>query len=388
MFAPSDLYDILTPTGFRPFAGIQKLRKRTAVLYTSDGSSLEAADTHRVLTPDGFVLLGAIELGQCVCLAGGGITHVVDIQWRDVETDVFDPVDVAGDAFTTNNFISHNCSFQGSANTLIPAYKLAQMVYQSPVEVRGDLKIYTKPIRADANTPSHVYVATVDTSQGQEQDYSIVNVFDVSVSPFRQVAVFRKNNIAPQLFAPIVRDILRHYCNAFVLIEINDVGIMVADMLHAELEYENIICVKSHPKRGQIMAGNFVPKARLGLRVTQATKRIGCAALRAMIEKDQLVLFDYDTIHELTTFVLNGSRYEASPGKHDDIVMTMVLMGWLSGQQGFEDYIGLSMRKALMNQYEPVTLDEPFAGIFDPPPDIDWGDPSGYPVVRDDDFWK
>ena len=175
------------------------------------------------------------------------------------------------------------CSFQGSANTLIPAYKLAAMSYMTPIEDRGDFKIYMKPIRADAEgNPAHIYVAMVDVSQGQEQDYSVINIIDVSISPFRQVAVYRRNNITPQLFAPVVRDIAAYYCNAYTLVEVNDVGILVADTLHAELEYENILFVRMHPKRGQMLAGGFHVKSRMGLRQTQATKRIGCAALRAL----------------------------------------------------------------------------------------------------------
>lgn len=278
--------------------------------------------------------------------------------------------------------------FQGSANTLISAKKLAAMVYHPPLEERGPLKIYTRPIRADETNPSHIYVGTIDVSQGQEQDFSVLSVFDVSVSPFRQVAVYRQNNIAPQLFAPICRDICEFYNNAFILAEINDVGAIVADMLHAELEYENILYIRAHPKRGQILGGGFHPKSRLGLRMTQASKRIGCSALRAMIEKDQLVLFDFDTIRELTTFVAKGQNWEAEAGAHDDTVMTLVILGWLVGQQGFESYVGLSMRKMLANQYEPVSLDEPAMGFFDINADT--------PVVIDDgavwrapqdDFW-
>ena len=257
-------------------------------------------------------------------------------------------------------------SFQGSANTLISSKKLAQMMYHPPIDERNGLRTYVHPIRANENGPAHIYVATCDVSQGQDQDYSVLNVFDVSVSPFRQVAVFRRNNLAPQLFAPIVRDICAHYCSAFILCEINDVGIVVADLLQAEMEYENLLYIRSHPKRGQMLGGGgFHPKSRLGLRMTQATKRIGCSALRAMVEKDQLALFDYDTIRELTTFVAKGANWEAESGSHDDCVMTLVLLGWLTGQQGFENYVGLSMRKMLMNQYEPVTLDEPFDGFFD-----------------------
>ena len=284
------------------------------------------------------------------------------------------------------------CSFQGSANTLIPGHKLASMSYMTPLEIRGDLKIYAKPVRADDTGPAHIYVAMVDVSQGQEQDYSVINVFDVSISPFRQVAVYRKNDITPQLFAPIVRDIAAYYCNAYTLVEVNDVGILVADTLHAELEYEHILFVRMHPKRGQMLAGGFHVKSRMGLRQTQATKRIGCASLRAMIEKDQLLIYDYDTLRELTTFVAHGHNYQAEAGAHDDCVMTLVLLGWLTSQTGFENYVGLSMRKLLINQYEPVTLDEPFVGYLNDEPTTSWVDDGDIwnraDIDNTQDFWK
>ena len=170
--------------------------------------------------------------------------------------------------------------------------------------------------------------------------------------------------------SPLVKQIGQYYCNAFVLVEINDVGLTVADSLHMELEYENMIYVRSHPKKGQMLAGGFSPKARMGLRMTQATKRIGCAQLRAMIERDQLLITDYQTLRELTTFVSKGNTYQAEEGAHDDCVMTLVLLGWLTAQSGFENYVGLSMRRMLMNQAEPVTLEEPFIGFFDVHPDV------------------
>jgi hypothetical protein len=283
-----------------------------------------------------------------------------------------------------------NCSFQGSANTLIPAYKLAQMSFKSPMEDRGSLKIYVPPVRANETDPSHVYVMTVDTSQGQDQDFAVASIFDISITPFRQVAVFRRNDITPQLLAPVLKQIGQHYCDAFILVEINDVGLIVADSLRMELEYDNLIFIKSDPKRGQMLGGGFHPKARLGLRMTQATKRIGCAQVRTMVEKDQLLIFDYQTIRELTTFVAKGAKYQAEEGAHDDCVMTLVLLGWLTAQHGFENYVGLSMRKLLMNESEPVSLDEPFVGFFDTTDhslDWDW-DPSSPNVVDDPDFWR
>lgn len=264
----------------------------------------------------------------------------------------------------------HECDFMGSANTLIPKWKLSQLTYSKPVETREHLKIYVKPIKGEEKDPAHIYVATIDTSQGMEQDYTVMSVFDISLSPFRQVAVYRQNNITPQLFSPIARDVARYYNSAYVLCEINDVGLTVADTLLMELEYENLITIRSHPKKGQMLSGGFNPKARLGLRQTIATKRIGCSSLRAMVEKDQLLVSDFDTLQELTTFVMSDTKtkngtYEAESGHHDDCCMTLVLFGWLTAQSHFENYVGLSMRKLLINSAEVITLEAPPEPLMD-----------------------
>tara|TARA_R110000868_G_scaffold79604_35_gene226510 strand:+ start:5392 stop:6570 length:1179 start_codon:yes stop_codon:yes gene_type:complete len=365
MFLPNTRYEILTPVGFRSFRGLHFITNETISIFAKDVCLLEGSPLHRVLTANGYVTLEELTAGNVLISKGASV--VVDRIARGTTRMLFDPVDVdhPEQAFYTNDVVSHNCSFQGSSNTLIPAKKLAQMSFVTPIEISGPLKIYARPIRASDEGPAHIYVATVDVSQGQDLDYSVMSIFDVSISPFRQVAVYRQNSLSPQLFAPIVKDLGEYYCNAFILAEVNDVGMIVADMLHSELEYENILFIRAHPKRGQILGGGFHPKSRLGLKMTQATKRVGCAGLRAMVDKDQLLIVDYDTIRELTTFVANGDRWEAQPPAHDDTVMTLVILGWLTGQQGFENYVGLSMRKMLMNQYVPVTLDEPFEGIID-----------------------
>ena len=392
MFVQNKFYDILTPDGFRNFRGLHFIKRETVRIYSNGVCALEGSALHRVLSSTGYVTLDDIKVGDV--LVGRSGTFVVDRKENGSSQLLFDPIDVEhpDQAFYTNEVISHNCSFQGSANTLIPGHKLASMSYMTPLEIRGDLKIYAKPVRADDTGPAHIYVAMVDVSQGQEQDYSVINVFDVSISPFRQVAVYRKNDITPQLFAPIVRDIAAYYCNAYTLVEVNDVGILVADTLHAELEYEHILFVRMHPKRGQMLAGGFHVKSRMGLRQTQATKRIGCASLRAMIEKDQLLIYDYDTLRELTTFVAHGHNYQAEAGAHDDCVMTLVLLGWLTSQTGFENYVGLSMRKLLINQYEPVTLDEPFVGYLNDEPTTSWVDDGDIwnraDIDNTQDFWK
>lgn len=289
------------------------------------------------------------------------------------------------------------CDFLGSANTLIASWKLAQLSYVEPKEERGKFKMYHKPVHQKDDAPGHVYVVTVDVGQGQQEDFSVIVVTDITESPFRQAGVFRDNDTKPAQLAPQIRDIARYYNSAHVLIEINGEGLAVADMLMTELEYENVIAIYPHPKKGQKLSSGFHPRARPGIKMSEATKRIGCTGLKSLIENDKLIISDWQTMRELTTFVgkksargANIKTYEAEVGQHDDTVLPLVLLGWLTLQSEFENYVGLSMRQLLMEGGAPPSLDEPFIGIL--------GDlsqtvvieksPLGYDVIDDPSFWR
>lgn len=282
------------------------------------------------------------------------------------------------------------CSFQGSANTLIPAHKLAKLSYREPVEIVGDLRIYTKPVYTTEETAAHIYVITVDVGSGQNLDYSVINVTDISVSPFVQVAVWRNNTLTPTMLAPTIRDIGMYYNQAYVLMEINMEGHAVADMLHNELEYPSVITILPHPKKGQQLSGGFGGKSRFGLKVTEATKRIGCSGFKALVENDKYVVNDYQTLRELTTYVVHNNSYAAEVGSNDDIVSTLVLLGWLTLQSGFENYVGLSMRRLLMDHQAPITFELGAIGILG---DLEQQavlgkNAQGHEIIDDPNFWR
>ena len=76
-------------------------------------------------------------------------------------------------------------------------------------------------------------------------------------------------------------------------------------------------------------------------------KRIGCAALKEMIETDKLIIPDFDTIAELTTFASKYNSYEAEEGHHDDLAMGLVVFAWLVQQQYFKDMTDLDIRQQM-----------------------------------------
>lgn len=290
------------------------------------------------------------------------------------------------------------CDFLGSANTLVAPWKLIQIDYKLPIEERGKLRIYKKPIYLTDEGPAHVYICTVDVAQGQEMDSSVVQVIDITNSPFEQVAVFQDASIKPAQLAGVVQQIGRYYNDAFLFFEINGEALATALICQEDLQYENIIHVYMHKKKGQQLSGGFHPSARIGLKSTEATKRIGCTGLKSLMENDQLIIVDYETKQQFGTFVATINKrtglptiYAAEPPNRDDCISPLVLLGWLSLQQGFENYIGKPMRQHLTGDKDdnPI-LEMPIAGHFDV---NNIGDgvvdmtPNGFPVVEDRDFW-
>ena len=70
-------------------------------------------------------------------------------------------------------------------------------------------------------------------------------------------------------------------------------------------------------------------KTQLGVKMSTAVKQVGCSNLKALIEEDKLIIPDYDTIAELTTFIVKGQSFAAEDGCNDDLAMCLSsLLGW------------------------------------------------------------
>ena len=257
------------------------------------------------------------------------------------------------------------CEFIGSTHTLISATKLRTMVFKTPIFSKNGLDVYEEPIK------NALYCMVVDTAQGKDQDYSAISIFDISQIPYRQVAKYRSNQISPMLYPDIIFQIGKKYNMAWILLEVNDVGSQVAETLHYDLEYENIIVSSMKGRAGQQIGGGFAKNIQLGIRTSKQLKRIGCSALKEMIESDKLIISDFDTISELTTFAVKHNSYEAEEGSNDDLAMTLVIFSWLVQQRYFKDLTDLDIRKKLADEQMRALEEDllPF-GIIDDGRDV------------------
>ena len=237
------------------------------------------------------------------------------------------------------------CDFIGSTNTLISSSKLHIMNFEAPISKSPDgIDIYEEPIS------DHTYIITVDTARGQGKDYSALLVIDITQPPYKVVLKYRNNLISPMVYPTVIKTIADKYNTAYVLIETNDIGSQVADVLYEDLEYENMASTVYKGRSGQVISSGFGgSQMQRGVRTTIPVKKLGCSVLKSLVENNKLLIHDMDVINELYTFVAKGQSFESDEGHNDDLVMCLVLFGWLTRQDYFKN---LTERDVRLDIYE------------------------------------
>ena len=250
--------------------------------------------------------------------------------------------------------------FIGSSATLVSGSKLRSLAFFNPISTIDKLDMYEEP------KEGHVYIATVDCSEGVGQDYSAINIIDATQTPYRQVAKYRANDLPLLFFPNIIYSIGMKYNGAYILIETNNIGQQVVDILHYDLEYENIYKIDQHHIKGQTISGGFRRNSSFGIKTTKSVKKIGCANLKTLIESDKLIIVDFDTIAELNSFVRVRDSYAAEEGNNDDLAMGLVLFGWLTAQSYFKDSTNVDVRSILLKE-QSLLIEESLTpvGIID-----------------------
>ena len=274
------------------------------------------------------------------------------------------------------------CSFLGSVDTLISPAKIQTIAHTDPIERSAGFDVWVRPEK------DHQYCMTVDVARGGSNDYSAFVVVDITQMPYRIVAKYRNNEIKPLIFPDIIYRTAKSYNDSQILVEINDIGGQIADALHHDMAYENVIMTQMRGRLGQVVGSGFGDgQTDLGIRTTKALKRIGCSNLKQLVEGDKLIIPDFDIVVELSTFIQKGASFEAEEGSTDDLVMCLVFFSWLTDQQFFKDLTDEDIRKRLYNeQKESIEADmAPFGFIDD---GVNYGEDVVPFVDADGDYWR
>ncbi len=274
--------------------------------------------------------------------------------------------------------VEFECEFLGSVDTLISPSKLRIMPYDEPLKEKRGLAVF------EDKKEEHNYIVTVDVSRGIGNDYSAFTVIDTTTLPYKMVARYKNNEIKPIIFPNIVVDVAKNYNNAYVLCEVNDIGGQVADIIQFDLEYENLLMAAMRGRAGQQLGQGFSgKKTQLGVKMSTAVKSVGCSNLKALIEEDKLIIPDYDTIAELTTFIQKGQSFAAEEGCNDDLAMCLVIFGWMAMQEYFKEMHDNDVRARIYaDQRDSIEQDmAPFGFVDDGLEEDQFRDAQG-------DVWK
>jgi len=276
------------------------------------------------------------------------------------------------------------CEFLGSVNTLISPAKIKNMAFTTPKTSSAGLDVYEDPIK------DKTYVITVDVARGVLKDYSAFVVLDVSQMPYRVVAKYKNNDIKPLVFPSIIERVGKAYNKAHVLVETNDLGQQIAEALNFELEYDNLLMTTNRGRAGQILGAMFSGRGSgFGVKMTKQIKKIGCANIKTLIESDKVQITDFNIIEEMSTFVRRGQSWQADEGNNDDLMMCLVIFGWLSNQPFFKEMTDTNARQMLYEEQQNLIEQDmaPFGFVDDGIPDHEKSEVDEYgtvwhPVVR------
>lgn len=325
MWKENTKYEVLTPTGFKPFVGIQKLLKSGYRFECDNGLYCEVSSGHRFITFSGEVLSDDICVNDTIIHRHYGEVKVKNIVVLE-EQDVYDLLGVGDESvYYANDFLHHNCEFLGSSATVVDAdcldYLMKRRSEPIILDQQGKFRVFEKP------KDGGVYVMGVDTAKGTGENYSVIQVMRVhGIKPVRmqQVAVWEDNYTDVYTFAAIVNRTSYYYNNAYMMVENNGEGSPVVNRLWWEYENDNLINTGSKERD-------------LGIRATNKTKNLAVLLMKKLLEDKNIELYDPRTIEQLADFQDLGHDKFGGVNMPDDCVSALYWCIYVLEQDVFDE---------------------------------------------------
>ena len=230
--------------------------------------------------------------------------------------------------------------------------------------------LFVNPEYDVTNFKNKYYIVLVDLAEGGGADYTVFQILEVKVNSitgkvtFEQVAFWRSNTVdiekaAVEFWVMMCQLFRSDLSNVIVSIEWNTYGALFYNYICLLNETENFkdslwrfnICkefdtsVLCHYKKANMneeIAGikNKNAKTIPGIRWSAESKKTGCAMLKMMIEKGELIIRDIVQIGELENFEdkTGSGSYKASYG-HDDMMMTLVQLPMVLQTGKYKEFI-------------------------------------------------
>jgi hypothetical protein len=317
-------YKVLTPDGFKSFAGISLMGKKSILrLDFEQNKWLECTFDHKIFVSNTTYRLAKTFKPGDVVLSELGPLKVVSVRDLNRTAPVYDLIEVEdGHRYYTNTVVSSNCKFLIFDETLINSISLSDMDGAEPIMKMGQARWYKKI------NPASTYIVSLDPSLGTGGDFAAIEI--IELPSMHQVCEWHHNMTPVQAQARILRDLLRYIddqCQAmgvassiYYSVENNTLGesALVAINELGEDTFPGLFL--SEPiKKGHVR------RFRKGFNTTHSAKIAACAKLKQLIESKQFKIYSKPLISELKTFVAQGITFKAKTGQHDDLVASLLL---------------------------------------------------------------
>jgi hypothetical protein len=353
----TDEYDVLTPNGFQPFVGIQKLKKALYEIKTKS-HSMECSYDHPFVVGCKTIKYSELNIGDIIDTVDGQeeILELTDLNKVD---SVYDVLEVSnGNTFFTNGILSHNCMFLETGHSAVDAnlIELYRAISCEPIYKfeDGNYKVWKEP------NPEHLYSIGVDVGEGIGQAASVAQVLDITdLTDIQLVATYHNNLIDPFHFGEMLNNIANQWGRPMLAIERNNCGGQVIDALKQTHSYHNII---DHTPKTMAKGGNYY--SRLGIYSHTNSKYQGIINMRYWVNSLRAVkVYDVALVQELETFVRypNGT-WKGKPGDYiyDDRVLALVWGLFVLEKEIAEQYYEVSALddRGKPAKIQPVTIEE------------------------------
>lgn len=327
MILKNNIYEVLTPNGFRKFDGLS-INKHSSYLKINfiDGTNIECSSKHRFFINECDTIF-ANEL-----VSGDIVQHqstklvVESVDKINTSIDLYDLVNVSSSRYYTNGILSHNCDcdFLTSGHTVVPVESLKwynDTYVLDPIQTRGagnDVWIW-KFVDYSKN-----YLITADIARGDGSDYSTFHIFDVET--LEQVAEY-KGKIGTREFGRMLAAYGHEYNTALIVPDNKNIGWDTVQEL-IDIKYPNLYySFKADPFMDPSihLAKGYDLKNRKdmvpGFTTTPSTRPVIISKIQTYFEQKVPIIHSARLITELYMFKWIDGKPQAQRGFHDDLVI-------------------------------------------------------------------
>ena len=89
------------------------------------------------------------------------------------------------------------------------------------------------------------------------------------------------------------------------------------------------------------------------------------ANIKTFVESDKIIVNDFNIIEEMSTFIKKGQSWHLKGSNTDDLMMCLVIFGWLSNQAYFKEMTDTNARQQLYEEQQKLIEQDMAFGFVD-----------------------